>query len=259
MWIVALFLFGLGVILVITAPISKKKNNRCSATTQGTIVKEFETENSDGPNGMAHVYSYNVGGIDYQITSKALVKGVGGVGSQCTIWYNPKNPKDAQPFHYESSKVYTIILIIGIVLLVGGLVLGGYSCATSSNSTQSETDTVNNIDKVKTDVVGKWNATVSVYSSYTKDNKTQIDEFPAVLEFNNEGGASWTEQSGTQYRGVWRVNEERDSKNKKIIEVSADIPGAPVTYFYGTIEGNTMKMSGKEGNNTLTLKLTKEH
>lgn len=32
-----LFLFGLGVILVIVAPIGKRKNNRCSAQTQRTL------------------------------------------------------------------------------------------------------------------------------------------------------------------------------------------------------------------------------
>ena len=33
----ALFIFGVGVILVIVAPIGKRKNKRCSAQTQGTL------------------------------------------------------------------------------------------------------------------------------------------------------------------------------------------------------------------------------
>ncbi len=253
MWIVALFLFGLGVILVIAAPISKKKNNRCSATTQGTIVKEFETENSENMTGKAYVYSYNVEGIEYQITSTAQVKGVGGIGSECTIWYNPKKPKDAQPFHYESSKVFTIILIVGIVLLVIGLILGGYSCMakysdelssnTTSNSTQSTDTTGSNNESVKTDIVGKWNATEY---SYTKDGVTKNDDLP-VLEFDNEGKVTWSVPPGAKDTGTWVY------KNG---EIMADFSDG--TSIHGTVDGSTMTMSGTSGKYTLTLKLRKE-
>lgn len=45
------------------------------------------------------------------------------IGDSCTIWYNPAKPKDAQPFHYESNKVYRIILVVGIVLTLLGIIL----------------------------------------------------------------------------------------------------------------------------------------
>lgn len=116
-------LFLLGVILLICYPIGKRKDKRCSAQTKGTLINRVEREDSDGPLPDMKVYSYYVDGKEYQIKSTAYNKNVNNIGDQCTIWYNPKKPKDAQEFHYDSSKVYTIILICGIVSLVLGLVL----------------------------------------------------------------------------------------------------------------------------------------
>ena len=45
---IALFVFGVGVIFVIVAPIGKRKNNRCSAQTQGTLREIRGRYNSDG-------------------------------------------------------------------------------------------------------------------------------------------------------------------------------------------------------------------
>ena len=47
MWAIGFGLFLLGIIFMIVAPINKRKNRRCSAQTQGTLIKIFETENSD--------------------------------------------------------------------------------------------------------------------------------------------------------------------------------------------------------------------
>ncbi len=110
-------ILGVGIILLICYPISKSKNKRCSAQTQGTLVKIFDTDSSDGNVGHAHIYSYYVNGIEYQLKSTAYNKQVDQVGDQCTIWYNPKNPKEAQEFRYETNKVYTIILICGMCWL----------------------------------------------------------------------------------------------------------------------------------------------
>lgn len=116
-------LFLLGVILLISYSISKKKNKRCSVQTQGTLIKRIERENSDGPLPDMHVYSYFVDGREYQLKSTAYNKQVNMVGDYCTIWYNPKKPQDAQEFHYDSNKVYTIILICGIVSVLLGVIL----------------------------------------------------------------------------------------------------------------------------------------
>ena len=69
------------------------------------------------------VYAYQVDGIEYQTKSTAINREASEVGDECSIWYNPKKPKDAQPFHYESAKAYRIIFLIGIALVLLGLVL----------------------------------------------------------------------------------------------------------------------------------------
>ncbi len=113
-------LFVLGVILIVVSSINRKKNSRCSAQTQGTLMKVSE---GDGSNPNAYVYSYSVNGSEYQVRSTIQSKEANNIGDSCTIWYNPSKPKDAQPFHYESDKVYKIILIIGIVMLISGICL----------------------------------------------------------------------------------------------------------------------------------------
>ena len=123
MWIVGFSMFVLGLVFVIVAPINKRKNARCSERTQGILTDILERENSDGSLPDMYVYTYYVDGIAYQTKSTILSKEANHPGEPCTIWYNPKKPKDAQPFHYDSAKIYRIILIIGIVTFLLGLVL----------------------------------------------------------------------------------------------------------------------------------------
>lgn len=119
-------LFVIGVIFIIVSPINKKKNARCSMQTKGILMKILEREDSDGPLPSMCVYSYYVDGIEYQLKSTAYNPQVDKVGDHCTIWYNPAKPKDAQSFHYDSDKVYKIILIIGIVMVLLGIFLIGF-------------------------------------------------------------------------------------------------------------------------------------
>ena len=123
MWILGFSLFLLGLIFMIVAPINKRKNKRCSAQTQGTLMKVFETENSNTSTGHAYIYSYSVDGIEYKLKSTVRSPETDKVGDRGTIWYNPKKPKDAQSFRYESDKVYKIIFILGIMMGVLGMVL----------------------------------------------------------------------------------------------------------------------------------------
>ncbi len=123
MWAVGFALFVLGIVFLISYPISKRKNARCSAQTEGVLSDSIRTRNSNGDIRRTYVYSYRVDGIDYQIKSTALNPDVSEIGDSCTIWYNPKKPKDAQPFHYESNRVYRTILIVGIVLTLLGIIL----------------------------------------------------------------------------------------------------------------------------------------
>lgn len=123
MGIIGFGLFILGVIFIICYKINKNKNKRCSAQTEGTLMEIFETTDSNGSTGHAYLYSYYVDGIEYKLKSTALNKQVNKEGDKCTIWYNPKKPKEAQEFHYESDKVYKIILLIGIVMVLLGIVL----------------------------------------------------------------------------------------------------------------------------------------
>ena len=131
MWAAGFGLFVPGVILLIAAPISKRKNSRCSAQTQGTLVGDYETENSQGAVGHAYVYSYRVNGIEYRIKSTAYPK-ADGVGEPCTIWYDPEKPQVAQPFHSDTPKVFRALLLIGGGLVLLGLVLIGAGIAQQS-------------------------------------------------------------------------------------------------------------------------------
>ncbi len=92
MWVIAIFAFFAGLILVIVAPIGKAKNNRCTATTRGKMVKTYETESNDVIR-TNYVYSYSVDGVKYEIDSTSAGDGGGAVGFSCTIWYNPKIPE----------------------------------------------------------------------------------------------------------------------------------------------------------------------
>ena len=126
---IALFLFGVGLILVVVAPIGKRKNNRCSAQTQGTLIDIRERYNSDGRLPSMKVYSYRVDGIEYQFKSTAINPHADKVGDACPIWYNPKNPKDAVEHRYSSNKLFNILLIVGIVLLVSPIIIAVLAAA----------------------------------------------------------------------------------------------------------------------------------
>lgn len=119
-----LFIFGIGVILLICYPSAKKKNSRCSAQTQGRLLKIFDTDSAGGNVGHAYLYSYFVNGMEYQFTSTAVNSQVNNEGDSCTIWYNPENPKEAQEFHSDTNKTYKLILIFGIVLVILGIIVG---------------------------------------------------------------------------------------------------------------------------------------
>ena len=125
MAIIGFSLFVIGIIFIIVAPINKRKNHRCSAQTQGILVKKEPRFDSDGPLSDMNVYSYRVDGVEYRLKATAINEQASNVGDQCTIWYNPTKPKEAQEFRYNSGKVYTIILIIGIALIIMGIALTG--------------------------------------------------------------------------------------------------------------------------------------
>ena len=129
MWIAGFALFVLGIIFIIVAPLNKRKHTRCSMETEGTLSDIQERYNSSGRLPSMYVYSYSVNGVEYQIKSTILGKQAKEVGNHCTIWYNPKKPKGAQPFRYGSTKVYTIILIVGIAMAVLGFFLIGFGIA----------------------------------------------------------------------------------------------------------------------------------
>lgn len=132
MWALGFAIFVLGLIFVIVAPINKRKNTRCSAQTQGTMSDIIHRRNSDGPLPSMYVYSYTVNGTEYHTKSTIRSSEADEVGDQCTIWYDPKKPKNAQPFHYGSTKIYNIILVVGIVMILLGIVLTLYGAAHSS-------------------------------------------------------------------------------------------------------------------------------
>ena len=124
-------MFVLGLVFVIVAPINRRKNARCSAQTEGVCSAQTEgvlrnisgKRSSRSSAGHMYIYSYIVNGIEYQTKSTICSPQIRKVGDSCTIWYNPKKPEDAQPFRYESAKVYNIILILGIVMVLLGIVL----------------------------------------------------------------------------------------------------------------------------------------
>ena len=124
--------FLLGVILLICYPISKRKNKRCTAQTKGTVTDIRRRYNSNGSLPSMLVYSYSVDGVEYRLKSTAYNKEVERVGDTCTIWYDPSKPKVSQTFHYTTKKFFTVILIIGIVLVLLGLVLPVVGVATQA-------------------------------------------------------------------------------------------------------------------------------
>ena len=124
-----LFLFGAGLILVIVAPIGKRKNNRCSAQTQGVLKEIRERFDSDGNLPSMKYYSYTVNGVEYQLKSTAINPHASKIGDQCPIWYDPKNPSVAVEHRYGSNKLFNILIIVGIVLLFSPILLAVISAA----------------------------------------------------------------------------------------------------------------------------------
>ena len=98
-------------------PDRQKKNTCCSAQTEGKPADIYGRFHSNGYTGNGYIYTYPVDGIAYRLKSTARSKKVNEIGDVSTIWYNPAKPKAAQPFHYSSDKVYTIVLLRGIVLI----------------------------------------------------------------------------------------------------------------------------------------------
>ena len=119
-----LFLFGIGLILVIVAPIGKHKNNRCKAQTEGTLVRIQSKRNSKGVLTTMKHYTYYVDGVEYQFNSTAINPHASKVGDQCPIWYDPKKPQVALEHRYGSNKLFNILLIVGILLILSPIVLG---------------------------------------------------------------------------------------------------------------------------------------
>lgn len=122
MLIAGFVLFVIGVILIICYPINKIKNSRCTAQTQGVLVDIRRRYSSKGPRKSMHVYSYEVDGVDYRLKTLDHSLEAHKVGDECTIWYNPTKPQDAQAFH-GSDKYLRTLLLIGIALLLLSLVV----------------------------------------------------------------------------------------------------------------------------------------
>ena len=125
MWAIGFGIFVLGLIFVIVAPINKRKNARCSMQTQGQLkeIRRASRSRFDNASSSSYIYSYVVDGIEYQIRSTILSQEAKKTGDACTIWYNPNKPKEAQPFRYESAKIYNILIVIGIVMILLGFIL----------------------------------------------------------------------------------------------------------------------------------------
>ena len=116
-------IFVLGLILVIVAPINKKKNARCSAEVQGILNKVIKRSNSQGTAGHTYIYTYTVDGVEYKVKSTIRSSQANNIGDACTLWYNPAKPKDALAHHYDSLKYFRIFLISGIVMVPLGIIL----------------------------------------------------------------------------------------------------------------------------------------
>ena len=122
MLIIGFMVFVVGWILIICYPFNKRKNARCSAQTQGELVKILRRRSSDGPSKDAHIYAYQVDGVEYHLKTVEHSLEVKQVGDACPVWYNPAKPKDAQAFR-PSDKYLKVILRVGLGLVLLGFVL----------------------------------------------------------------------------------------------------------------------------------------
>ena len=122
MGVIGFCLFVIGLCFIISYPINKRKNSRCTAQTQGELVSVIERENSEGPTKDLHVYSYRVNEIEYQFKTLEHSMEADRAGDSCTIWYDPAKPEHAQAYR-ASVKYLKSLLIIGIIMLILGVVL----------------------------------------------------------------------------------------------------------------------------------------
>lgn len=119
--IICFIVFLIGLLLLIIFASVKRKHTRCCEEARGTLMKTIRTTN-DTERTM-YIYSYRVDGVEYQLKSYDKSREVSNIGDHCTIWYNPKKPKDAMAFRYKSNKVFNIFIIVGIVMMVLTFVL----------------------------------------------------------------------------------------------------------------------------------------
>ena len=122
MTITGIVVLFIGFTLIISYPINRKKNARCTQQTQGVLEEVRRRYNSKGSLKSMHVYSYQVAGVDYQLATLDYSPEAKRPGDQCTIWYNPAKPQDAQAYR-ASDKYLKLLLVIGIALLVVGIVI----------------------------------------------------------------------------------------------------------------------------------------
>lgn len=122
MLIAGLVLFFIGIILVISYPINKRKNSRCTAQTEGELVDIRRRYSSNGPRKSMHIYSYQVDGVEYRLSTLDHSLDAHKVGDACTIWYNPEKPNDAQAFQ-GSDKYLRTLLLVGIALILLSIVV----------------------------------------------------------------------------------------------------------------------------------------
>ncbi|MBQ6152751.1 MAG: DUF3592 domain-containing protein [Ruminococcus sp.] len=117
MWILALTLFLLGIMLIIISAAVRGKHSRCREQAQGVLMR-IGTNRSRDVNRSEYYYSYKVDGTEYQFKSFDRAPQANKVGDSCTIWYNPKKPKEAMAYRYQSFTLLNILLISGIAMIV---------------------------------------------------------------------------------------------------------------------------------------------
>ncbi len=127
---IAFALFVLGLTLIFAYLYVMKKHKRCSEQTQGMLYKIGQNTSRDVSRSV-YYYSYNVDGIEYKLKTFDRGPESNKVGDSCTIWYNPKKPKDSLAHRYKSYKAFKILLISGIVMIVTALILPFISLAVS--------------------------------------------------------------------------------------------------------------------------------
>ncbi|WP_036608240.1 DUF3592 domain-containing protein [Oribacterium sp. P6A1] len=122
MFIASIVSFFIGIIFIISYPINKAKNARCTAQTQGTLTEVRGRYNSQGSLKDMHVYTYYVNSIEYRLETLDHSLQVNNIGDTCTIWYDPLRPEYAQAFH-GSDKYLLTLLFIGMAMILLGIVL----------------------------------------------------------------------------------------------------------------------------------------